>query len=157
MYKRHKILLFLLATVVLGISFFIPLHYSKIAEAAITIISISLAVYISVATSLLGSAFSKSLKKLPDKQDPQKSMLGVLSSYLKWAGVFSILTIIISSLYIIWPGFTITNTTIQVAFAFARRAFSAFSCSMFSVNIAFMSIIMKFLVVSLNNAAVMSD
>ena len=157
MYKRHKISVFLLAAVVLGISFFVPLHYSQISEAAITIISITLAVYISVATSLLGSAFSKSLKKLPDKEDPQKSMLGVLSSYLKWAGLYSILTIIISSLYIIWPRFTLTNTNIQVAYTFASRAFSAFSCSMFSVNIAFMSIIMKFLVVSLNNAAVMSD
>ena len=157
MYKRHKILVFLLAIIVLGVSFFFSLHYSKIAEAAITIISITLAVYISVATSLLGSAFSKSLKKMPDKEDPQKSMLGVLSSYLKWAGVFSVLTIIISSLYIIWPDFTVTNTDIQAAYALASRAFSALSCSMFSVNIAFMSIIMKFLVVSLNNAAVMSD
>ena len=157
MYKRHKIFVFLLAAVVLVISFIIPLQYSKIAETAITIISITLAVYISVATSLLGSAFSKSLKKLPDKENPRKSMLGVLSSYLKWAGVFSVFTIIISSLYIIWPDFIAINTNIQAAYAFSSRVFSAFSCSLFSVNIAFMSIVMKFLVVSLNNATVISD
>ena len=157
MYKRHKIIISLLAIFVFSISFFAPLHYAKIAEVAITIISITLAVYISVATALLGSAFSKSLKKLPDKEDPHKSMLGVLSSYLRWAGVYSVITIIISSIYIIWPGITEANDTIMLVYFFASRGFSSFACALFSVNIVFMSIIMEFLVVSLNNAAVMTD
>lgn len=157
MYKRHKFLIIIMAIVIFAISYFIPLLYSKIAESAITIISITLAVYISVATSLLGSAFSKSLKRIPDNEDPTKSMLGVLSSYLKWAGVCSVVTLIISSLYLIWPEFTINTPELQHTISFASRVFSSFACTMFAINIVFMSIIMAFLVVSLNNAATISD
>lgn len=157
MYKRHKILLTILAIVIFGASYYIPLCYNKIAEAAITVISITLAVYISVATSLLGSAFSRSLKRLPDTEDPTKSMLGVLSCYLKRAGAFSVVTIIISSIYIIWPGFSTSNAKVLILYSCAKRAFSALACTMFSINIVFMSIIMGFLVVSLNNAAVLRE
>lgn len=157
MYKRHKRSAIILFVAMLVISFFVPLHYSKIAEVGITIISITLAVYISAATSLLGSSFSRSLKRLKDKENPTKSMLGVLSEYLKWAGIYSVVTIVISSVYLIWPGIASVKGNLLKFYLLASRLFSAFACSMFSINILFMSITMHFLVVSLNNAAVQPD
>ena len=152
MYKRHKILIIIVAVVVFAFSMLFQFHYSEISEVAITVISITLAVYITVATSLLGSSYSKSLKKMPDKEDPKKSMLGVLSCYLKQAGVFSVVTIIISSLYIIMPEFSIPEKLLTL-YSITSSLVSAFSCTLFSLNIVYMSLIMSFLIVSLNNAA----
>ena len=157
MYKRHKLFAALLFVIVLFVSLLVPLNYEKIAEVAITVISISLAVYISVATSLLGSAFSKSLKRLPDREDPHKSMLGVLSSYLRWAGAFSVMTIVISSIYLIWPEISDLSIAKMGIFSCLVRISSALACALFAINILFMGLIMEFLVVSLNNAAILRD
>lgn len=154
MYKRHKCFAWILVVAVFGMSMIFKLQYSAIAEISITVMSIALAVYISVSTSLLGSPYSKILKKLPDKENPTKSMLGVLADYLKKAEICSILTISLSTLYIVKPDTVSMQTIIDTQlYCLLTGIISAFACAIFAFNVFLMSLIMSFLISALQNAA----
>ena len=158
MYKRHKILLFFLSITVFVLSFIFKADYSLVSELVVTIISIALAVYIAAASVLLGSPFSKELKRQIDKEDKTKSLLGVLSVYLRKAGAYSIVSIIISCLYSISPSISVPFSIESIQHIFVYRdlfvnIFSSISCTLFSANIFFLWQILKFIIFSLTKAA----
>ena len=157
MYRRHKILSFVLLAITILLTMEFNIHYSRIAEVAITVISIALAVYISVSTALLGSSFSKSLKTLPDREHPEKSMLGVLRVYLKTAEIFSVATIISSSIYILKPDTPFLRGILKGAYPLLLQIVSSCSCFFFVYSICLMCLIMDFLIAALMNAATSSD
>ena len=155
MYKRHKIMIFALFVVVFIVTFLIRADYSKIAESAISIVSIALAVYIGATSVLLGSNFAENLKNQRDSQINTKTRLGVLATYLRVAGYCSVATIIISGIY-----------TLDLDLQFVDKLFvqwehgnclleiiylmlSSFSCSMFTINILFISFLLLFLINSM--------
>lgn len=158
MYKRHKRLAWTLIITVFGLSMLLRLHYSSIAEISITVMSIALAVYISVSTSLLGSPYSRTLKKMPDKENSDKSMLGVLAEYLKTAAICSILTISLSTLYILKPDMLSFGNVLDVrVYYLFTKTLSAVACAIFALNVFLMSLIMSFLITALQNAAMPSE
>ena len=148
MYKRHK--LFLLAAFVgsFFVAFFLDLDFSPIAEAAITVASIAMGVYIAAVSALLGSDYAKSLKTTTDKEYPTKTLLGVLADYFRIAGLFCVVLIVDGCLYLI-P--TVWDTTGYFA-ANIFRCGSAFSYAVFSANILFLWLILIFLVNSLSKS-----
>ena len=158
MYKRHRWFAWILIITVFCLSMLFQLHYSSIAEISITVMSIALAVYISVSTSLLGSPYSRTLKKLPDKENHDKSMLGALAEYLKTAEICSILTITLSTLYILKPDTLPFGTIMDVrVFYLFTKILSALACAIFALNVFLMSLIMNFLISALQNAAMPSN
>ena len=62
MYKRHKLLLLAIFVGSFFITFLLGLDFSPIAEAAITVASIAMGVYIAAVSALLGSDYAKNLK-----------------------------------------------------------------------------------------------
>lgn len=68
MYFRHKIVIIITFALTSLISFLIKINYLEIAEIAVTVVSIALAVYISAATALLGSNYVKRMRKQQDKK-----------------------------------------------------------------------------------------
>lgn len=153
MYRRHRLISYLLIGIVFLLGMGFNLRYSMIANVVVTVISIALAVYISVSTSLLGSPYSKALKKLPDKDDPTKSMLGVFAKYLKVAKISSLLSIIVSSIYLLKPDTTYLINALKGGFPVLQKIVSACACSLFAYNVFLMSLILDFMIVALMNAA----
>ena len=78
MYKRHKLLLLAVFVGSFFITFLLNLEFS-IAEAAITVASIAMGVYIAAVSALLGSNYAKNLKTTTDPEYPTKTLLGVLA------------------------------------------------------------------------------
>ena len=62
MYKRHKLLLLAIFVGSFFITFLLGLDFSPIAEAAITVASIAMGVYIAAVSALLGSDYAKKTK-----------------------------------------------------------------------------------------------
>ena len=153
MYKRHRIISYILVITALASGIIFDLQYSKIAEVAIPVIAIALAMYIAVATALLGSPFSKSLKKRQDKENPKISMLGRLASYLKIAGISSILTIAISTIYILEPQIIMMQTAFGKHYHCLLHCLSAASFALYVFDLYLMILILLLLIVELLNAA----
>ena len=101
MYKRHKLLFLVVFTVSFGIIFLLDLDFSPMAEAAITVASIAMGVYIAAVSALLGSDYAKNLKTTTDKEYPTKTLLGVLADYFRFAGLFCVVLIVAGCLYLI--------------------------------------------------------
>lgn len=145
MYRRHKasgIIVFISAVI---FSYFAEILYDTLAMTAITVVSISVAVYIAVMSALLGSPYADKLKSIRDSKIRGKSQLGVLTTYLRTAGDFGILTIIISSLYQIPSVITVPPLL--------QRLVSSASCGIFAINLLFLWLIFRFLVTALINSA----
>lgn len=95
MYKKHIFIMTILFVCVWVISFCLDLEYSKISSDAITISSISTAIYTALTSALMNSELkSKMMNK--DKIITWKTQLGVLAYYLKLGVTWSIINIIIS-------------------------------------------------------------
>ena len=62
MYRRHKIACAILFALSFLATFILKADYSKIADSAIAVVSIALAVYIGAASVILGSDFAGKLK-----------------------------------------------------------------------------------------------
>lgn len=153
MYKRHIRLSFAVVIFAFLLGIAAKCRYSLLAETAITVIAIELAVYISIPTALLGSPFSKSLKRLADREKPTKSMLGVLATYLKTAGTCSVFTIALSAAYILKPDTTMLQRMMGDNYAAFFQIVSAFSLAVFVYNIFLMCLIMRILITAMLNAA----
>lgn len=158
MYKRHKILLMILVLATFILSLILKIGYGSLCESAIAVVSIALAVYIAAASALLGSPYSKALKALVDEEDNTRSQLGVIAHYLRIAGWLSVITIVISCLYIVEPEYELPARIIaNVQFQAFKRVlfltFSAISNSLFVANIFFFCQIFRFLTNSLTKAA----
>lgn len=145
MYTRHKVEGIALFIVITAISYYTNLSYDNLANVAITVVSISVAVYIAAMSALLGSPYANRLKSVADKQVRGKSQLGVLTAYLRAAGRCGTITIIISCLYLIPSPITIPFYT--------TKFFSSISYGIFAVNVLFLWIIFHFLSVALVDSA----
>ena len=158
MYKRHKILCLIISLVVTVLSFLLNIEYSKIAEIAITVVSIALAVYIGAACALLGSPYAEKLRSIRDVEDNTRTSLGVLAHYLRAAGFFSVITIIISSVSLLdidLPTILRISPSKNALLAFLhilKRVISAASCGLFFVNVLFIWLILLFLINSISKS-----
>lgn len=157
MYRRHKISCAILFALSFWATFILKADYSKIADSAISVVSIALAVYIGAASVILGSDFAGKLKKQQDSQLTTKSSLGVLASYLRIAGICSLLTIIISVMYMLDLDISFfDNILIKCALIENPQIFqhlcSAFSFSIFVINVFFIWLILIFLINSMTKS-----
>lgn len=137
MYTHHKVEAMVIFVVVAILSFLAGAAYKDMALAALTVVTISFAVYIAAMSTLLGSPYADRLKAIADKKIKTKSQLGVLNTYLRVAGKTSVLTIAISSLY--------QFTTLRVNNALLSQIISSLSCGVFALNIFFLWLIFSFL------------
>lgn len=156
MYKEHKVALILLSLVIFVCSLHWKINYANIADDAITVISIVLAVYIAVASALLGTPYAEKLKS-KDDYIPDKTKLGVLAAYLRIAGCLSVIILLISSLYVLELDVFSENLTfrfdwVQSIIENSHIFISAISCALFFANILFMGLILKFLINSLTKS-----
>lgn len=145
MYTHHKVEAVILFIAVAILSFLSAVTYKNLAITAITVVSISLGVYIAAMSALLGSPYADQLKAVADEKVKTKSQLGVLATYLRVAGRFSVFTIIISSLY--------QFTSLKINNAFLSQIVSSISCGIFALNILFLWLIFSFLSTALINSA----
>ena len=158
MYKRHKIFGAILFSVIFLLSCLFKLDYTKIADSAISVVSIALGVYIGAASVILGSNFAGKLKSQPDSEIKTKTHLGVLATYLRIAGFLGIMTILVSSLYNLDIDIPlITEQLIKTSFGswlinFLSVSFSSISCCLFAENLFFIWLILLFLINSLSKS-----
>lgn len=157
MYRRHKIACAVLFVLSFLATFILKADYSKIADSAISVVSIALAVYIGAASVILGSDFAGKLKKQQDSQLTTKSSLGVLASYLRIAGICSLLTVIISAIYMLDLDISFfDNILIKYALIENTQIFqnlcSALSSSLFVINVFFIWLILIFLINSMTKS-----
>lgn len=157
MYRRHKIECAVLFVLSFLATFILKADYSKIADSAISVVSIALAVYIGAASVILGSDFAGKLKKQQDSQLTTKSSLGVLASYLRIAGICSLLTVIISAIYMLDLDISFfDNILIKYALIENIQIFqnlcSALSSSLFVINVFFIWLILIFLINSMTKS-----
>lgn len=158
MYKRDKIIAVLLFLIAGIITYSFGFDYSKISSTVFTVVSISVAVYIAVAVALLDSRYAVALKSAIDTKITTKTQLGILSEYLRWAGRFSIITIVISCFFIVLPSektMMIMQQLIKQANVIEAvgRLASSIAFGVFALNILFLWRIFIFLINSLNKAA----
>lgn len=156
MYKRHICHLIIVFAIAFFLSMVMELQYSLIAEETITVISIAIAICITISSTLLGSDYSRRLKKIPDSENPTKSLLGVMAEYLKATGVCSVITITVSSLYILKPNMAFLLRLYPDLSDLSRVA-SSISCAIFACNMFFMILILRILITALMNASVQSE
>lgn len=155
MYKRHKIMSMALFVGVFLVTFLLKADYFEIASSAISVVSIALAVYIGAASVILGSNFAEKLKNQKDSQIKTKTRLGVLATYLRIAGSCSLVTIVISGIYALdldlsfvgkfFASWEYSNHLMETM----PLVLSSFSCSMFTLNIFFIWLILLFLINSM--------
>ena len=144
MYIRHRVSIFvafLLPAVIAGV---LNIEYENLASTAITIVSISVAVYIAAMSSMLGSPYANKLKAVPDSKIHGKSELGVITTYFRTAEGCGVITICISVLYQI--------PSPVVILPLVKRILSAISCGIFAVNILFLYLLFQFLATALINS-----
>ena len=79
MYRRHKILLLVCFVGIFLMAFFFNWECYAVAEAAITVASIAMGVYIAAVSALLGSQYAKDLKGNTDKECSTKTLVCVLA------------------------------------------------------------------------------
>jgi hypothetical protein len=148
MYKRHIFLILIVFVAVFGFSYCYKLEYEKIAESAINVVSIAMGIYIAAVSSILGSKYSKKLVNINDGEHKDKTLLGVLAEYLRWAGRASMFTIVISLINILG---------VFRGKGFFNGLIPAISFGSFSVNLIMFFLIFKFLINSLNKAVVSNN
>lgn len=156
MYKRHRIVSIILFAAIFIMTYLLKADYSQIAEAAIAIVSIALAVYIGAASVILGSHFAEKLKNQRDGEIGTKTSLGVLATYLRIAGIFGLVTIVISAVYALKVElpceFLSCSTFGYSLLEIASQILSSFACGMFSLNILFIWLILLFLINSMTKS-----
>lgn len=143
MYRRHIGEICSCWIFISALSFFNDWDFDEMAGTAITFASIAVGVYIAAVSALLGSQYSKILKQQPDHKIKDKTFLGVLAQYFRYAGFSCMLLIVISCIYCI-PANKITPLV--------YRFCSAFTYGLFAVNFLFMWLILIFLVNSLGKS-----
>ena len=158
MYKRDKIIAVTLFLIAGLITYSFGFDYSKISSSVFTVVSISVAVYIAVAAALLDSRYAVALKSAVDAEITTKTQLGVLSEYLRWAGRFSIITIVISCFFIVLPSekaMVLVQQLIKQASVIEAvgQLASSIAFGVFALNILFLWRIFVFLINSLNKSA----
>lgn len=119
-------------------------NFEKMADTAITLVSIAVGVYIAAVSALLGSPYAKELKQETDKKKTGNTLLGTLQDYFRCAGKFGVVTIIVSCLYCIPSTYIIPARIMRIG--------SAIAYGVFSCNILFLWLVFIFLVNSLEKS-----
>lgn len=103
MYKKHKTIYMLLQIFLFIASFLIKLDYSNLASGSFTIVSIILAIYMTLVANLVSSDLAKRMQNKEDKKLKGKSQLGVLRTYLNVAVITGIINICIGCVILLYP------------------------------------------------------
>ena len=158
MYKRHTWLIVAIFTAIFIATIILSADYSEIAETSISIMSIAVAVYISATSVILGSTYAEKLEGQVDPEITTSTSLGVLATYLRSAGTFAVVMIVISTIYVLkidTPkpiAILLTNNGWHTIGTLILRVVSAISCGLFAVNIVFMYLILLFLINSMSKS-----
>lgn len=144
MYKRHKRQILLCVIVTTATAFMFDWSFEPIADLAVTVASIAMGVYIAAVSALLGSQYAKEMKETTDKEQPNKTLLGILASYFRYAGISCILLIVVSCLFLIPSNINFSPMLLKVG--------GAASYGLFSSNILLIWLILLFLVNSLGKS-----
>lgn len=145
MYKRHKQSTGLCLLTVSVAAFVFEWEYHAIAEMAVTVASIAMGVYIAAVSSLLGSEYAKDLKGKTDPEHKNKTMLGVLADYFRWASVSCMLLIVVSCLFLIPSNIKFLPLLLKLG--------GSLSYGLFAANILLIWYVLTFLINSLGKAA----
>ena len=78
MYKRHKWYAVIIVVSTFLLSYIVNAKYSDLASDAMTLVSITIAVYITVPSFMVGASYADKLKKTADAQKIGVSELGTL-------------------------------------------------------------------------------
>ena len=141
MYKKHKIVIAVTSIMVFIVSYLFKCDYKALASDSITIISISLAIYMTSFSGLISSDLAKEMKNKSDGQMPWKSELGVLKGYIFSAVVAAIISIAVACIILV------VNDRIDSAIRPGKLYYALSSlgfCSL-SVNFCFMFFLFKFM------------
>ena len=144
MYKRHRCQLTCCILIISVVAFILNLDFKEIADAALTVSSITMGVYIAAVSALLGSKYAEDLRGTIDSEYKTKTLLGVLADYFRCAGRWCITTIILSCIFHISLVFESNDCFVQYA--------SAFSFGAFAGNLLLFWLILIFLINSLGKA-----
>lgn len=144
MYKRHRCQLTCCILIISVVAFILNLDFKEIADATLTVSSITMGVYIAAVSALLGSKYAKELSEKIDTEYQTKTLLGVLADYFRCAGGWCITTIILSCIFHI--SFVSESKVYFIQYA------SAFSFGAFAGNLLLFWLILIFLINSLGKA-----
>ena len=139
MEKKHKVLLWCIASAVAACSYIFQLDYRNIASEGMSLTSIVLAVYVAAMMGLIGAKLGEKLAKMPSR-DPEYTQLWVLRRYFSNAVIASVLTIIASSLILLLPERRACDPMRNL-----YRLASSLSLAVYAVNLVYMGFIMKFM------------
>ena len=159
MYRRHIALTVLIAIITFFCSYALCLDYSTIADVAMTAASIALAVYIAVPSTILGSPYACTLKRERSSEDRTRSLLGVLASYLKFASICAIFSVMLSCVCVLLLNkeklaIDVFGRMVEVHFStVAAQAISSLSFASFALTLFYTWLIMKFLAIALVSSA----
>lgn len=145
MYTRHKVETVATFVFTSILAYFANADYCGFALTAITVVSISVAVYIAAISALLGSPYADRLKSIPDKKLKSKSQLGVMTTYLRAAGALGVVTITISCIY--------QFIAVDIVDHVFRRILASLSCGVFSLNVLYLWLVFSFMSTALINSA----
>lgn len=141
MENRDKIISLLIALLVAASGYFFDLKYIKIASSGLTLSSIVLAVYIAAIIGLINSNLARQMRTTEDSQHSDRTQLGTLTTYFKIATSFSIGTIIISSLLLLFPAPLPTELLYNKILSF----FSILGLVFYAENLFFLIITIRFI------------
>lgn len=139
MEKKHKVLLWCIASAVAACSYIFQLDYRNIASEGMSLTSIVLAVYVAAMMGLIGAKLGEKLAKMPSR-DPEYTQLWVLRRYFSNAVIASVLTIIASSLILLLPERRACDPMSNL-----YRLAPSLSLAVYAVNLVYMGFIMKFM------------
>lgn len=144
MYKRHQRQLTCCISMVSVVAFILNWDFKEIADATLTVSSITMGVYIAAVSALLGSKYAKELREKTDSEYKTKTLLGVLADYFRCAGGWCIMTMILSCIFHI--------SCISESKVCFIQYVSAFSFGAFAGNLLLFWLILIFLINSLGKA-----
>lgn len=96
MYKRHRVIFFVLMFLLVLLSLGLHIDYAEIASDGITVVSIVLAIYMTSFSGLISSELADKMQRKEDSELRGKSQLGVLRNYLNAAVCIGIINIVVA-------------------------------------------------------------
>ena len=141
MEKRDNLLVLIVGGIVGFCGYKFDLDYSKIAESGLALCSIVLAVYIAAIVGLINSDLAKKMQKTVSASQKDRTQLGVLTQYFKFASACSIGTIIVSSLILLLE---VDVDSSQLVLC-AQSVLSVLGLVLYVENLVFLTMILRFM------------
>lgn len=140
MRKGDKRAAAILAMLTMVVSWLTHLDYNAIASEGLTLSSIVLAVYVAAILGLINTNLAKKMAATQTHAKNEFTQLGQLVIYFKYASSFAIATIVISSITLLIPT-EVNERAFQVVF----QCLSSIGFAVYSLNLFFLSIILRFM------------